>query len=943
MKKKIFIILLFLCMLLPIGTIQAKASNVPVTGTLLVTALYDKDSEEDGNDFITEAIQSIDSATTKKEQDKNYIKNFYNSSQTVMTEGLNLLKPHTILMTVINFVTLILELIGIAISFVVMVLYNFVSTSFMSTTVQGIFSQIEKVMFDWSNPNSWIIKVLVIMTIVSIGYQLVKNFTKVTNWKRIMQIVLSAFVSMSFIIFIGQSGRNIITAIESTMSDMIVQTFVFEGQDKNMEIANKENVFNVLQMQPFMIRHYGTASYNKIADNSDQTVKDAKKRVQKLLDDPSEENANKEHDDYHNNVIAHDVGSTSMVLFLSAICLIHRVLMAIILLALCVAVGAVKLMKEITLALSVYQLIWWLFRHDHKARDWFTTRLMWSIATMAVDIIFSAAMFFILQMCSEISKVSSLLMIGFDIVLLIIIIFVVKNAGTIGSKLKDTGSDTLEAMITGNASPIEIVQDMRNSSNTSSSSTDNGDSSTSNNTDDGYNDEDLSDVDHDTSGLDKEDLFDSNIDNETGIDAESEGLVESDAEDVQVESKEENDLDKNGNIIPNDEIVKSVVPDTEEANQDVQAEDQIIDTEEVSEDKENKSEEDGLIENEEVLADQDNIETDELADTYDEEQLDSGEMSKDDVSLEAEAIEEERKLSGAIDEQENQFEEHQSESEEDVSLEAEEDSELGDAVDEQGNQFEEDQSETEETSEGNVSLESEDDSELGDVVDEQEYQYDEDQQEKDRANKDQMKDELDVDLNDASEDAELGDIDIRDTESDNVIEEDETIISNEHPISNTDKDIASEDKISDVESLTENSKKEDATNYDQSKNEIPNISKEVEAITDGSGKEMNENFDQVQTQLQENIDVEKNPSIKDREFAVRNEYDDIEAEPFGSIQEKKEKSNKTKEIGNDIIFKDDAVVRDIAKTEFTTEMDMKDPDNANIIDEDEVINDENLT
>lgn len=559
--QRLLVTLLLAFILLPVCTVQAKEhtaiyNNVPVTGTIL----YDEEDDENkGNTFITEAIQSIDSEVAKKEKDKDYIKNFYNSSQTVMTEGLNLLKPHTIVMVMFNFITMILELIGVAVTFVVMILYNFVSTSFMSTTVQGVFSIIERVMFDWSNPNSWIIKVLVIMTVVSIGYQLVKNFTKMTNWRRIMQVVLSAFISMSFIIFIGQSGRKIVGAIEQTMQEMITQTFVFDGQDQNMEIANKENIFEILQMQPFMIRHYGTASYNKIANDSDQSIGDAKNRVNTLLSDPSEDNADTEYEDYHNNVISHDISSTTLVLFLSAICLIHRVLIAIILAVLCVAVGAVKLMKEIMLALSVYQLIWWLFRHDHKAREWFTTRVMWSIATIAVDILFSAAMYFLFQVCKIILEQSSLIMIAFDIILLAIIKVLIKNASLLYSKIKDAGGAVVEAMITGSMTPMEFVQSMSggNGSGAYSSYSGNGSGSGGGSSDDSddsdsTNDDQLYDSGEDEAIAETNDL----------VDYEEEQPIQEDEEDnANIDSDEFIDINEEVKT-KDDEISneKSVVP-----------------------------------------------------------------------------------------------------------------------------------------------------------------------------------------------------------------------------------------------------------------------------------------------------------------------------------------------------------------------------------------------
>ena len=123
---------------------------------------------------------------------------------------------------------------------------------------------------------------LLIATLMSILYQLIKNFTRMTNWKHILQLVITSFATMTFIVFIGQNGRSIAGGVEKTVNTMLSQTFVF-GEEKNPEIANKDNIFDILQVQPFMVRHYGTTSYVSIAGSDDKKkVEKAKERVQNL-------------------------------------------------------------------------------------------------------------------------------------------------------------------------------------------------------------------------------------------------------------------------------------------------------------------------------------------------------------------------------------------------------------------------------------------------------------------------------------------------------------------------------------------------------------------------------------------------------------------------------------------------------------------------------------
>lgn len=444
------------------------------------------EEENSGSDFISEAIKSFDEQTASQETSKDYVKNFYNSAITATTESLNLFKPSTIITMVLNVLTFLLEIIGLCLTLLVMVLYNVTSSTFMTNTIGNVIASIEKIVFDWSNPNSWIIKIMIISCLVGILYQLIKNFTKLRGYKQIMQIVLAGILSTSFVVFIGQNGRKIVGALETTTQEMVVQTFVFDGQSDNMEIATKENIFNILQKQPFILRHFGVASANQLAEKSNQTITEANERIQKLLDDPTEDSADTEYDDYDNTSISHDPGSAMFILFISLLELVHRVLMSIVIVIFCVAVGAVKLMKELLLWLSIYQLLWWLIKRTRATQQWFNDRIMWSILSIAADILFSSALYFLMQTSSVLSEMHPLLMIGFDIILLVILRLVIKNMGTIIAKIKDNGEEVIKTMLVG--SPSDVFRKRKNTKNVDESEADEDAS-------DDYNDQDEYDED----------------------------------------------------------------------------------------------------------------------------------------------------------------------------------------------------------------------------------------------------------------------------------------------------------------------------------------------------------------------------------------------------------------------------------------------------------------
>lgn len=490
--RKILGICLLLILLFPVSihADNMDGGNTPSGDSTAETT--EKDDTETAN-FISDALKSLDAKTAEKENAKNYIKNFYNSSVTAKTKGFNLLSPDSIGMCFLNLITTLLEMIGIAFTFLLMLLYNLVSSSFMENVLQSAFDIIDKVMFNWNDPNSWIMKVLLITTLLSILYQLIKNFTRMTSWKHIVQLVVSSFITMTFIIFIGQHGRPIVNGLEKSVNKMLTQSFVY-GDEKDPEIVNKENMFDILQVQPFMVRHYGTTSYESIAKSTDQNkVKKAKERVQNILDDPSEANAEKEYDEYGNKVITHNTGSSAQVLFLSVIMLIHRIAIGIVLGVCCLALGAVKFAKTILLGLSVYQLIWWLLKRTGKARQWFLHRLMWSFAAVIADVMFNAALFFLVTVCTKVAAINVLFMLAFDAILIIIIWFVLKNIGTIAAKMKGDGGMVVDAMLKGNSSPLDTFKNIKDSHSNESISDDNESMDTSKLGDDDTYDENLQD------------------------------------------------------------------------------------------------------------------------------------------------------------------------------------------------------------------------------------------------------------------------------------------------------------------------------------------------------------------------------------------------------------------------------------------------------------------
>ena len=69
------------------------------------------------------------------------------------------------------------------------------------------------------------------------------------------------------------------------------------------------------------------------------------------------------------------------------------------------------------------------------------------MVTIFADILFSMALFFLVELCTKISAYSVLLMLAVDVILIVLLRFVIKNLPTIMSKLMEDGKIVAEGML----------------------------------------------------------------------------------------------------------------------------------------------------------------------------------------------------------------------------------------------------------------------------------------------------------------------------------------------------------------------------------------------------------------------------------------------------------------------------------------------------------------
>lgn len=392
---------------------------------------------------IQQAIRSFNPEIAAKEQDKNYLKHFTNSALTATTSTLSLDIGYTIGIFVMNSLVSVVEAIGSIISLIALTIYNFVSGSTIESLLGGIFDTISKSIFDWSNLRSWVYNLLFLLAGVGIVQKildLMKRQAGFQSNRQILGIVSSTILSVCVIVFIGLYGRPIIHSIETLAENSIASTFSFSEHSDNMEIETKTKIFDLMQMKPFMMRHFGTTSIDRIPTDLEKVEGDLYEfnsgRVQAMIANPSTSQAINEKK-LGNTAIMQGYGTAAACLFNSFLGLIHKVIAGCIVIIMCLVVGCVRMFKELLLFFSIFGLIFMLMKPNPKTYQWFFNRISWTVITIVTTIMFDVALY---AWCSLIDAVTTwgfIFAIVVDILLVVCCILAWKNKDTLLEKFKE--------------------------------------------------------------------------------------------------------------------------------------------------------------------------------------------------------------------------------------------------------------------------------------------------------------------------------------------------------------------------------------------------------------------------------------------------------------------------------------------------------------------------
>lgn len=373
------------------------------------------------NDFAIQGMVSFDKAEMLEEMGEEYVVYFSSSAEvpnSIEVDMFNLGESFIGLLFV-GIISLF-EQLGLFISWIVMVIYNFASSNVVSLIIRNVGEVLNQTIFDWKNPAGVGVSLIILVTLVTILKMLLQNFKLYSKSRKnifqdVMGIVLNAFL----IYFIALSGTGIVYQFEEGLTDSIgdmIQIEYDENSSSSVAVQTKDLIFDLMQMQPYMLRNFGTMNVEDLEGGIG--------RVHNLLDGTT--SVKEEVNSYDNAYIIQDSPTAVQNLFFEFLIIIQRILLTIIIASLTILFLAFQFVKELLLLMAVLNIVKLLFNPRWSIFDWFVARVLWAILAVLVSVGFTVILYALFKAIAYVTSINVLFLIVFDAVV-VYLIYLVKN------------------------------------------------------------------------------------------------------------------------------------------------------------------------------------------------------------------------------------------------------------------------------------------------------------------------------------------------------------------------------------------------------------------------------------------------------------------------------------------------------------------------------------
>jgi len=232
--------------------------------------------------LLVQVFLSSDDDVAKEELKTLYVHGFWQSANIPIGEGVNLLNVFLLLLALVllSFIGTMFLIIGTVFTFISMVLVKLTSGgTIVSIAVMLQDFIINTILFKQGDGTAFGVRLIILITVFGlIAYVIRQKNVRITEF-------LQTFMSFVFCAFlVGTLSANTVK-IHQIIEDKIstVTDAIFEvPTDKTKEIEEKGLVFNLLQVQPFLMRNFGVTDVSEI-DNMCSEQESGQEQFERLL------------------------------------------------------------------------------------------------------------------------------------------------------------------------------------------------------------------------------------------------------------------------------------------------------------------------------------------------------------------------------------------------------------------------------------------------------------------------------------------------------------------------------------------------------------------------------------------------------------------------------------------------------------------------------------
>lgn len=169
------------------------------------------------------------------------------------------------------------------VSRVVITFYNVATGGLIQNIVGGALATVNKTVFDWGNINGFGFGIVIILALITIMSRVFQMLTNYQSRQYIVKSIVSVIVGALMLLFVVNYGAPIVNQIRTNIDTSIAS---LNGNELSTSTENKNNMFDILQRQPFLIRNFNVGADSQIIiKENNHEIENGTQAVDLLLED----------------------------------------------------------------------------------------------------------------------------------------------------------------------------------------------------------------------------------------------------------------------------------------------------------------------------------------------------------------------------------------------------------------------------------------------------------------------------------------------------------------------------------------------------------------------------------------------------------------------------------------------------------------------------------